>query len=167
MKTKLFAGFVGLQVLLLLAMSVYHTVLGETGEIIRLETEPVDPQDIFYGDYVTLRYEVESVPAEKWMSEQQPDRNEKVFVLLEENEDGIYDLVSAALNKPEPSGNQVVMAGKLEYYSDFQDVYELDFGIRRYFIEDNTGGQFENRSGNMTVTVAVSSWGPKRILSIE
>lgn len=167
MKKMLFIPFVVVQVLLLLAMSIYYYTIDDTGEIIQLRAAPVDPYDLFYGDYASLRYDIETVPAKNWQGETDPENNVKVYVLLEEQADGIYELVSAGQTRMEPLEKQAVLVGKLEYHNDYEATYELDFGLNRYFIEENTGEQFNNRTSPMIVTVAVSDWGPSKIISVE
>ena len=51
-----------LPVCVLLAAPVRPALILTFGERVRLATLPVDPRDIFRGDYVTLRFAVESVP---------------------------------------------------------------------------------------------------------
>src|SRR5262245_14089672 len=49
---------VAFQVLCLVAMMVGPLMTLATGEAILLRAAPVDPRDIFRGDYVTLSYEI-------------------------------------------------------------------------------------------------------------
>ena len=49
------------QVLLLVGIIAYRQYWVATGERVLLGTEPVDPRDIFRGDYVTLNYEISSL----------------------------------------------------------------------------------------------------------
>lgn len=167
MKKIFFSLFVASQVLLLLSMSIYYYLINDTGEIVRLKAATYDPRDMFYGEYANLRYDIETLPARNWQGKSEPVRNEKVYVLLEENDDGIFELVSASPKKMESENGKVLIIGRMEYYNAVDGTYELDYGLNRYFIEENTGDVFNNRTTPLMVTVAVSGWGPKRILSVE
>src|SRR5258708_2650618 len=58
----LFAG-VCLQALVLIAMIAIHAAPYLVGERIVLKVVPIDPRDVFRGDYVILGYEINRLPA--------------------------------------------------------------------------------------------------------
>ena len=114
---------------------------------------PVDPRDLLYGDYVTLRYEIEEVPK----NEVSPAILKKIDKLANSNgltvygklvqQGDIYVLDSLSDKKPRGS---VYLTGKLSSY-DYQDVdgvyvYSVDFGLERYFVPENTGKELEDLS---------------------
>ena len=59
----LFAGY-GLQLVVLVGMMVGRMMLLWTGETVLLRVVPIDPRDIFRGDYVTLTYDISRVPTQ-------------------------------------------------------------------------------------------------------
>ncbi|MBB6453004.1 putative membrane-anchored protein [Salirhabdus euzebyi] len=166
MKKIFFYLAVSLQVLFLLSMSVGYYLIDDVGEIVKLRTAPIDPPDLFYGDYVTLNYEAERIPADRWFVEEKVDYDEKIYVVLTPGPDGIYEVKSASKVKVNTDGDDVVMTAKY-LYEEFDQMHQVDFGIGRYFIEDNTGEQYENGMTEMIVTVAIGPFGLKRILSLE
>ena len=61
MRRKLVLLFVVAQVLVLAFMAGKREFIVHAGERIHLRTAPVDPRDLFRGDFVRLNYEVSSV----------------------------------------------------------------------------------------------------------
>ncbi|WP_226037690.1 GDYXXLXY domain-containing protein [Aquibacillus saliphilus] len=165
MKRIFFYIIVGLQFLFLVGMAASYYMIDYFGETIKLETLPVDPQDIFYGDYVTLRYEIEEIQANKWGGNENPTSGNRVYVLLE-NKEGAYQVVKASDEKFQPSSGQVMLTAKYKYHDSINSIYQVDYGLGRYYIEDNTGQQYE-QSGEMIVTVAVAPWGQKKITDLK
>jgi len=72
----------------------------QTGEEVLLKTRPIDPRDLFRGDYVILNYEISTID----ISGLQKDvtdfkQNDKVYVSLNKVEN--YGVVSGVfINKP-------------------------------------------------------------------
>lgn len=165
MKRFLFYGVVLLQVFFLVAMSVSYYLIDDFGTIIKLKTAPVDPSDPFYGDYVTLNYEAQMIPEEKWQGEKEPSYGSPVYVLLAPNNQGIYQVKAASNEKIAVSREEVLL--KARFRGHWSGRYRVNFGLDRYFVEDNTGQQYEQQRNNMIVKVAVAPWGQKKIVSLE
>jgi uncharacterized membrane-anchored protein len=166
LRKRLFYVAVGFQVAFLLFMSLSYYVAEDMGEIVTLRTEPVDPPDLFYGDYVRLSYEAERIPADKWFAERDIKYGDKVYVVLVPSVDGVFEVKSASAVKPNKTGDEVIIAAKYAY-DDFENGHRVEFGINRFYIEDNTGDQFENQTSSMIAKVAILPWGLKRILSLK
>ncbi|MBN9655807.1 hypothetical protein GLW00_05210 [Halobacillus litoralis] len=161
-----FYGLVTLQILFLLLMSASYYVMDIWGQTITLKTAPVDPRDPFYGDYVTLDYAIERVPEEKWSVDESLNRGEKVFLLLEENDEKIYELVEASTLWPETEDNQVVLTAKYQWSDPSLQQYQVDIGLGRYYIEENTGAFWEQRE-EREVEVILAPWKQKKIASLK
>ncbi|SFG00722.1 Uncharacterized membrane-anchored protein [Halobacillus alkaliphilus] len=161
-----FYVIVCLQALFLILMSMSYYTMDTWGESIRLKTAPVDPRDPFYGDYVTLSYEVELVPSEKWNISADIGSREKVYLLLEPGENDLYTLVQASAEKPDVSGAEVVLPARFDWHDSQREVYTVDIGMDRYFIEEGTGQQYEQNREDLIVEVIVAPWGQKKINSV-
>jgi len=57
----LWVGLVGLQLFSIVAFGVYQEFVLRTGTQITLQTTPIDPRDLFRGEYVVLRYEISTL----------------------------------------------------------------------------------------------------------
>jgi len=107
-----FIFFVSLQVALLAGIIAYRQYWVATGERILLQTAPVDPRDIFRGDYVSLRYDISTLDLDGLGAKGSFKSNEKVYVLLEKNQEGIFNPVS--VSREPPSGKRFIQ-GRVQY----------------------------------------------------
>ncbi len=101
-----------LQVLILAGIIAYRQYWVATGERVLLKTAPVDPRDIFRGDYVRLSYEISSLELEGLGVEEHFKPNEKVYVSLEKTSDDTYR--ATTVSKALPMG-QTFIQGRVEY----------------------------------------------------
>ncbi|MFD2445339.1 GDYXXLXY domain-containing protein [Bacillus sp. CGMCC 1.16607] len=146
-------------VLILLGMTLTPLITLVNGEEIILQTVPVDPSDLFRGDYVTLRYEAEEVRKElvepEVVSELEKGANAlKVYVLLEQK-NGVYTPTKVSLNKPK---NGIYLKGRLEYIGQNVDQIEvayIQYSLDKYFVEDNTGLDWEKASAKGEILAKV------------
>jgi len=107
-----FIFFVLLQVALLVGIIAYRQYWVATGERILLRTAPVDPRDIFRGDYVSLRYDISTLDLDGLGAKGSFKSNEKVYVILEKNQEGIFSAVS--VSRGLPSGKRFIQ-GRVQY----------------------------------------------------
>lgn len=137
-----------------------------TGTTVRLQTQPVDPYDLFRGDYVTLRYRISDMnripdfsrkdtpvwtPASSsyaWSS------GDTVYVVLRQQPDGT---ATAEYKTPQyPTGNVLFLKGTVSGYNANQ----IDYGIESYFVPQGKGKDIERSRGtNLFVSVTIDRWG--------
>ncbi|MCX7830763.1 MAG: GDYXXLXY domain-containing protein, partial [Acidobacteria bacterium] len=89
-----------LQCLLLVGMIGMREVWIAKGTKIKLKCVPVDPRDIFRGDYATLNYEISSLDLDSLNFKEKIKRNDKLYVALKLNEKGYYQPISVSFEKP-------------------------------------------------------------------
>lgn len=157
---------VSLQALFLIGMASAFYLMDVFGEEIKLQTVPIDPQDPFYGDYLILDYEVESITRREWKIDEELSYGETVYLTLTKGANDMYQIKEVNKNKPNSKENQVVLSAKYEMFDTFDNRYHVNMGLGRYYIEDNTGEMYED-SGELLVTIIVAPWGQKKIVSIE
>jgi len=142
-------------ILILLGMTVTPLYTLYKGKEIMLQTIPVDPSDPFRGDYVSLRFAVEEVPTglvEKDILDQKDELYDaRVYVSLKE-QDGIYVPTRVSLDKPDKG---IYLKGNLQYFGrawdpvkqmETEEVAFIQYSIDKYFVEDNTGTEWEKAS---------------------
>ncbi|RPF52069.1 GDYXXLXY domain-containing protein [Aquisalibacillus elongatus] len=166
LKKHLFIVIVTLQVLFLVVMASLNYVIEEFGDVIHLETEPYDPRDVFYGDYINLSYTINEIHPSYWFGSENVKPNEVIYVLLKPDERDIYRVKAASDKKLEAQGDEVVISGRYRH-KDYEQVHRVSYGMNRYYIEEGTGEEYEQINSKMIVTVAVSPWGQKKILDVE
>lgn len=137
-----------------------------SGEDISLLTVPVDPRDLFYGDYVTLRYEIEEVPKEKLtknlLTKLETDtaynRVEVYGKLVQEGE--IFTLEELTDEKPT---NALYLTGNVYNYpyvnEEGIDVFDVNFNLNRFFVPENMGTELEelSRQGRLVAHIKVKN----------
>lgn len=119
------------------------------GEIVVLKTVPVDPFDVFRGQYITLRYDISIIPTPIGAKV-----GNKVYVLLKQN-NNIFEYNGASLTKP---SNALFMKGKIDSIWNSTDVL-VTYGVEQYFFEKNA----EINTTDMSVEMKVASNGYARI----
>jgi uncharacterized membrane-anchored protein len=142
-----------LQLIVLAYMAGEREYILRNGRVIHLRTAPIDPRDMFRGDYVRLNYEISRIPVNMLKgidSISELKKGDKIYVSLQEGPNGLYELVDAGLEKP---ANGIYLAGRLPYpYRTLRasNPIWINYGIEAYFVEQGQGRAIEKRRGNRT-----------------
>jgi uncharacterized membrane-anchored protein len=160
----------GLIQVALVAVMVFDRIrILRTGTEVTLQTRPVDPRDFLRGDYVTLFYDISSLPAGALKDTPVAGRGIPIYVKLAPGPDGIARAVSLHLEPVAVSGNEVLIAGRLN--SGFHcgtlgnrtlcDRLGIKYGIESYFVPEGEGRAIESarNEGKVTVVAAVAPGG--------
>ena len=135
-----------------------------TGEEILLRTVPVDPRDLFRGDYVVLNYEISSFNTTEIDTDLEElflwgDRH--VYTALEIR-DGYGTAIGLYSRKPD----RPFIKGRISYWSSSGEV-RLSYGIESYFVPEGKGGLIEERRNEgIDVRVSVDTFGNAAIRSL-
>jgi uncharacterized membrane-anchored protein len=149
-RAKQMAAACSIPVLILLCMCIIPLYTLLNGEEVILQTKPVDPSDLFRGDYVTLQYEAEEVPikfVEETVVKGLKNRwgELEVYVLMEKK-DHVHTPIKVTLKKPD---NGLYLKGTLNYIDkdiNGQEIAFIQYNLDNYFLEDNTGTEWEKAS---------------------
>lgn len=97
----------GLQLAVLAFMAGEREAVLAYGRQVWLKTVPVDPQDLFRGDYVRLSYEASTVPRDRWQGHLAQTgtarRGQRVYARLAPGEDGLFQ-VQGLTDEPPDEG---------------------------------------------------------------
>ena len=115
-----------------------------------LATRPIDPFDPLRGQYITIRYDINSIPLLEGAKV-----GDDVYVILQDDSEGISRYVESSFDKP--SRDKLFIRGKV--ISVDGDTMGVEYGIEQYFFE--RGATFE--SGVSEVEVKLSDSGSSRI----
>jgi uncharacterized membrane-anchored protein len=147
-KGVLLAG-ISLQLVVLLGMTAWRSYALERGDVYYVRVQPVDPRDLFRGDYVILSYAFSRLPTELWGDPQaQPGRT--IYVELVPEGDGKHWHAGRFGFRPPPHGpylrGKIVGSGRIEY------------GIESFFVQEGKGRRYEEaaRRGQLTAEIAVT-----------
>jgi len=153
MKKSFFILAVILQLLVLAYMTGEREYILRNGQVIHLRTAPIDPRDMFRGDYVRLNYELSRIPVaavKDAVSAPALKKGHKIYVSLKEGPDGLYELTEANLQKPDEG---LYLTGRSVYehrLSSAGNPLWVNYGIEAYFVEQGEGRVIEKRRGNRT-----------------
>lgn len=168
--TALLLGFV------LLALVEQRARILRGGTEIRLRTVPVDPRDLFRGDYVILAYPISTVEADA-AGKTDFERGERVYVSLGRDEQGFARATGVTRDWPKTSDGMVVIAGRVTSTSacatnengDFdcsgrRNRLRIAYGLESYFVPQGEGKAIETTDkARIEVVAAVSSSGEAAI----
>jgi len=165
-------GVVGLVQMAALAWMVGDRVhLLRTGREIVVEVTPVDPRDLFRGDYVIFGYPFSrtgevSVPGGT-------RRGDTIYVTLEPKEAGQWEIVRAEAAYPDTtSPGHVVLKGRAvdvwPREAGERRTARLRFGIESYFVPEGTGRKLEElvRDKKIAAVIAVGKTGDAAIKAL-
>ena len=95
-----------------------------TGTTVILKTQPIDPFDLFRGQYLTINYEISGValPAET-------KEGDTIYVSLKEGDDKLWHAEKVLLSKPD-SGVFIRGTAKQSWRGS-----GVEYGIEQYFFE--------------------------------
>lgn len=146
------------QVLVLFGMMAPRGTTLMTGESILLQVVPVDPRDLLRGDYVTLNYDINRVPAggvQGLFTVRQGGKagygvaGKVVYVTLLPEPDGQhYRGGPVSINPPGP--------GVKSIRGTLADESWIRFGIESYFVQEGKGKEYEKAIRDRRVSAEVA-----------
>lgn len=136
-----------------------------SGREVVLSIRPVDPRDLFKGDYARLGFDISQLDPTLVRDETpardaylRPRAPKTVYVTLEQQADQSWKPVAVADELPAVNNaNQVVLKGRTQPW----DRRRVSYGIERYFVPEGTGGNIEDlaRKSKLAAIVAVDAKG--------
>ncbi|MGX1742621.1 GDYXXLXY domain-containing protein [Bosea sp. NPDC055353] len=162
--------------LVLLALVEQRARILRGGAEIRLRSVPVDPRDLFRGDYVILAYPISTVEADA-AGQLAFARGERVYVSLGRDEQGFAKATGVTRDWPKAGDGTVVIAGRVTSTSacatnengDFdcsgrRNRLRIAYGLESYFVPQGEGKAIETTDkARIEVVAAVSSSGEAAI----
>ena len=135
------------QLTILVAMILGRTVPYLGAQTVLLRVEPVDPRDMFRGDYVTLDYAISRVPNGKY------DPGRTVYVTLVPEVDGRHYRAGEFLAEPPASGTFI--------WGTAGAHGRATYGIESFYLQEGTGHDYENavRNRRLWAEIALDSRG--------
>jgi len=155
----LWFALAGLIQLGLIAMMVIDRagILREGTEI-TLQTRPVDPRDFLRGDYVTLSYDISSVPAGEWKGKLPQNRAPIVYVKLAPKADGFYGVVSVHVDPVPVSGKEVLIRGRVANWRWCTGCESLlvTYGLEKFFVPEGEGRELEQARNQRKLAIVAA-----------
>jgi len=166
MKFKLLLLVLALQCAWVLATVVRQENLLRVGQVVLLETQPVDPRDPLRGDFVRLNYKISDVPVKLFSPPVNPNLpyGSKIFVALAPTgTNQFYEVTRASTEMFVPAANEVLLRGKSEWSGRTgPGSIHVQYGLEQYFVAEGTG----NPRAKLTVQAAVFQSGRASIKEV-
>jgi len=163
MRSKLIITAIIVQFLALGWMAGSREWIQRTGPTVWLRTAPVDPRDLFRGDYVTLGYEISTIPAEKFgpglkthladlarrnAAGQYSGRSREIVLyatLHVHPESGVAGIAMADLTPP---AEGLFIKGRARPYSGTRQssLIGVTYGIDAYYVQQGKGNELQRRA---------------------
>jgi uncharacterized membrane-anchored protein len=145
------------QLVILVGMIALRSVPLAIGQTVLVRVQPVDPRDLFRGDYVILSYDFSTLPREgiEGLSGQRWSKMKGTTVyvpLVTDSVPGHMRAEKATINKP---ASGLFLRGQLGDYG------RIKFGIEAYYVQERTGRKYEMaiRERKLSAELAVSPSG--------
>ncbi len=157
------------QVLVLAFMAAEREYIVQFGETVYLRTAPLDPRDLFRGDFVRLNYDISTIGAGQMHGTPQDylkEKGRKVFAVLAKGANGLASLDYATGVRPD---EDLYVRGRLTHSWRWRGAVRsarVRYGIEQLFVEQGKGISIEKRRGQreglqipLEVEVAISASG--------
>lgn len=161
---------------------IERITLLSSGTEVRLATAPVDPRDIFRGDYVILTYDISRLPMDS-LAEDADDltAGSPVYVTLTEHADGLWRANGIFPDYPDTEGTAVTIKGRIAWLDrspttptavapDADGITPtpavpesercvrclqatIEYGIESYFVPEGEGRVLEDMRDERSITV--------------
>ena len=130
------------------------------GREIRLRARPVDPLDVFRGNYVVLRYDISTVSVPSAVS-----RGQRLCVTLSES-DGVW---TGRYGLPERPGGRTAICGRARSDAEAGQSVGVEYGIETYYASAERAQEIERSIGarETFVVIDLDEDGSARIERIE
>ncbi len=142
-------------------MIVDRARLLRTGREIVLQTEPMDPRDIFRGHYARLNYEISRIPR-SLVEDLKPGMiaagGSAIHVILSPGEDGFWHPVRAGLAPPRKvAPGRVMLKGRLKWNlaGGGTGGIPVTYGIERYYASKERALEVERLGRDREIPLGV------------
>jgi uncharacterized membrane-anchored protein len=162
---------------LILALVESRAGILRSGAEVRLATAPLDPRDLFRGDYVILNYRISTLDLAKIDGDKTLERNQQVFVRVAPGPDGLAEAKGVHLARPAAGAGETVIEGKVASAGACvanadgepdcnagRRAIRVAYGLESYFVPQGTGRAIETTERKrLEIVAAVSGSGQAAI----
>ncbi len=166
-----------LQTAALVWMIIDRSLILTQGAEVRLKAQPVDPRDLFRGDFVVLNYEISWLGPEVVGHNHKYRANDTIFVALRKQPDDLWTAVSAYPSYPSDDKQSVIIqgritsskarwrarAGRLQSPPCPDPCYgvRVSYGLENYFVPEGEGRSLEKlrNQSRIEILAAISDNG--------
>ncbi len=157
---------VALQTMALGYMIYDRQAMLNSSRVVTLKVIPVDPRDIFRGDYVVLSYAISRIDTQTLEGEDRFSSGDTVFVTMQKQGED-WKAVGIRSGVPMMVQGGVPVRATVQY-ADGSSI-NLTYGIESYFVPEGTGKAIEDeaRKGELSADIAVDAQGRAAIKAMR
>ena len=155
MNSKRFLLLMAYSLIIISLIFLPKAVTLSLGKDILLKTEPVDPRDLFRGDYVNLNYEISTIYLDNTPFDHDFLAGDPIYAILSEKEK-YWTIDSVSHTKPDINSEEVCMKGTIRWSTD--NNMNVEWGIESYFVPEGEGIPIQKQIENTSVIVSVGPW---------
>ena len=150
MKKALIIAAIALQVFVLAYSAGEREWVVRTGTKVFLRTAPIDPRDLFRGDYVSLDYDISTIPITTirgFTENKKGAKGLKIYTVLREGLNGLAEFNYATYGKP---ATGLFIRGRQGYnwrFGSAKRALAVRYGIESYYVQQGSGREIEQRHG--------------------
>jgi len=160
---------VTLQTIALVWMVVDRSLILKQGAEIRLKVQPVDPRDLFRGDFVILNYEISWLGPKVTKKNHIYQRNDIIYVGLRKQPDGLWNAVSAYPTYPSDDRQDIIIRGRIKSPKALWRAplgskqsppcpdpcygVHVSYGLENYFVPEGEGRSLEKLRNQSKIEV--------------
>ena len=144
---------IAFQIIALIWIAAKREWIVQTGETAFIRTAPIDPRDIFRGDYVRLSYEAATFSKDQvrdGLLERTLKRGDTVYVPVTLDKRGLIQPMYVTDIQPEEGP---FLRGHISnrFYRDNEwNSLQVKYGIEQYFVQQGKGLEIEKQRGTRT-----------------
>ena len=163
---------VALQSAALAYMIVDRQAMLNAGRVVTLKVAPIDPRDIFRGDYVILSYDISRLEPAKLQGDDKFEYGQTVYVTLV-REGEVWNAAAVAKDKPVALQGGVPLRGSVQSFETgdggITTSLTVSYGIESYFVPEGTGRALEDerQKGGLSIDVAIYAHGRGAIKALR
>jgi uncharacterized membrane-anchored protein len=142
-------------------------------DVVTLKVKPVDPSDMFRGDYVVLNYDISTIETGALPGDDAYVQDGWAFVTLAKQND-VWTPVAVNNTMPTHAPGTVVLRGHvLSAYADAimkpPPTLKLSYGIESFFVPQGKGKPIEDerQKGDLSADIAVDTQGRGAIKALR
>jgi uncharacterized membrane-anchored protein len=147
-------------------MIVDRASILSSDQVVVLKVKPVDPSDMFRGDYVILTYDISQLDTATLEGDDSFRDGEHAYVTLT-NQNGVWTPTAVNRAMPAHAPGAVVLRGDVA--SRGGSTLRVNYGIESFFVPQGQGKPIEDerQKGDVTAEIAVDTQGRGVIKSLR
>lgn len=175
MKRILFYSLILFQVITVSIVVIQYNLIDTYGKTATFIVHHYDEEDEYYyeeniQDFETYMFELEinNIPKDKWEGKKEVQYNDRVHVLLEENKNGVYEVVKATDKElTATKENQLVLIGK-EIYENDDKMYHVSYDFETINVTTHQNLIKDLKIREMKkVSYKFAPWNQSKLINIE